>query len=90
MNSLSRRDFLKLSALGLGGFVVLPRQQSAALQYSTLVQPEFPLDERLGRVNVGRIEIKARPDGDSQTVGMLYEDAVVPWLRELVTSILPP
>ena len=72
-----------MSALGLGGFVVLPWQQSSALQYSTLVQPEFPLDERLGRVNVGRIEIKARPDGDSQTVGMLYEDAVVPWLREV-------
>ncbi|HSB65010.1 MAG TPA: hypothetical protein VLD65_00435 [Anaerolineales bacterium] len=25
-----------------------------------------------------------RPDIDSQTAGTLYEDAVVPWLRELV------
>lgn len=46
--------------------------------------PDFPQSERLGRVNVGMVKIKARPDEDAQTVGRLYEDAVVPWLREVV------
>jgi hypothetical protein len=46
--------------------------------------PEFPQAELLGRVNVGKAEIKARPDIDSPTVSELYEDAVVAWLREVV------
>jgi lipoprotein-anchoring transpeptidase ErfK/SrfK len=46
--------------------------------------PDFPQAERLGRVNVGRIDLKARPDADSENLAVLYEDAVVPWLREVV------
>lgn len=46
--------------------------------------PDFPQAERLGRVCVGKVELKAKPDQDSETVGVLYEDAVVPWLREVV------
>ncbi len=34
------------------------------------------------------MDIKARPDADSQTVGTLYEDAVIPWLREVAGSQL--
>lgn len=45
--------------------------------------PEFPQNERLGRVAVGMVELKMRPDLDSQTLGVLYEDAVLPWLREV-------
>jgi hypothetical protein len=30
------------------------------------------------------VEIKERPDHSSDTVGVLYEDSVVPWLRETV------
>jgi len=40
-------------------------------------------NDRLGRVNAGKVDLKARPDIDSPTVGVLYEDTVVPWLREL-------
>jgi hypothetical protein len=46
--------------------------------------PDFPQAERLGRVNVGRIDLKSRPDADSENLAVLYEDAVVPWLREVV------
>lgn len=46
--------------------------------------PEFPEYERLGRAARGTLEIKSRPDVDSQTVGILYEDGVAPWLREVV------
>ena len=75
--ALSRRNFLKLTSLGLGGLASLRWNKVLAL-------PIFPVGDRLGRVNVGKVDVKARPDIDSQTVGVLYEDAVVPWLRELV------
>jgi hypothetical protein len=70
---ITRRDALKLAALGLGGYIVHPR-----------VFGDFPQSEKLGRVCRGKVEIKARPDGNSQTVGVIYDDAVVPWLREVV------
>lgn len=76
--TLSRRDFLKLAAAGAG---------SLALPWSPAPLagiPDFPKAERLGRAAKGSIYLKARPDPDSQTLGTLYEDAVVPWLRELI------
>ncbi len=75
--ALSRRSFLKLAALGLGGQAFRPWTRSLALS-------DFPAGELLGRVNVGRVDVKAAPDVDSQTVGVLFEDSVVPWLREMV------
>lgn len=44
--------------------------------------PEFPAAEKLGRISVGMVEVKARPDPESATVVTLYEDAVLPWLKE--------
>jgi lipoprotein-anchoring transpeptidase ErfK/SrfK len=72
---LSRRDFLRLAALSLGGLALRPWERWLRL-------PEFPQAERLGRVAVGMVELKARPDPESATVGVLYEDGVVPWLKE--------
>jgi hypothetical protein len=74
---ISRRDFLKLAALGLGGLAFRPWNRN-------FFQAEFPEAKLLGRVNAGKVDIKLRPDADSPTVGVLYEDAVVPWLREVV------
>ena len=48
--------------------------------------PEFPRAERLGRVIGGKVPVKARPDIDSPDVGVLFDDDVVPWLREVVGS----
>ena len=70
---LSRRGALKVALIGLGGLWLRP--------FPWL---EFPASERLGRVCVGKVDIKSRPDGDSQTTSVLYSDAVVPWLREVV------
>lgn len=74
---LSRRDFLKLGAASMAGLGLRP--------FSGLYQlPVFPEYERLGRVAQGFLEVKSRPDPDSATVRILYEDAVVPWLREVI------
>jgi hypothetical protein len=72
---VSRRQFLKMAALGLGTLGFSP--------WSNLFQvDEFPQAERLGRA-FNKVEIKSRPDIDADTVGVLYDDAVVPWLREV-------
>jgi hypothetical protein len=78
--SISRREFLKLGALSFGGIALHP----LARRYLTL--RDFPEAERLGRVGWYSVELKLRPDHDSETVGVLYEDAVVPWLRERTGS----
>ncbi len=77
IKGLSRRDALKLSGLGVGLFLTRPLQNFFQLS-------EFPVAERLGRVAVGKVDVKLRPDPDSQIVGALYEDAVLPWIREVV------
>lgn len=75
---LSRREFIKLGSLALGSLALPPR-------FSGLkALPDFPESERLGRVGWYSVDLKQRPDHDSNTVGVLYEDSVVPWLRETV------
>jgi lipoprotein-anchoring transpeptidase ErfK/SrfK len=75
LHAITRREFIQLAALGLGGLAFNRLRRS-------LPQVEFPQAERLGRVAVGMVELKLHPDPDSQTLGVLYEDAVIPWLRE--------
>jgi lipoprotein-anchoring transpeptidase ErfK/SrfK len=83
---VSRREFLKLAVLGLGSISM----RSLPLNWlgKSLMLPEFPPAERLGRVAVGMVELKQRPDPESPTLGVLYEDAVLPWLRE-VSGVKP-
>ncbi len=76
-SALSRREFLKLGAVGAGSLALEPWRRLAQFD-------QYPETDYLGRVVVGKVDLKARPDADSQTVGSLYEDAVVPWLREIV------
>jgi len=75
---LSRREFLRAGALGIGAVTLKPW-----LRWSE-GENEFPDYERLGRVCVGKIDIRSRPSADAPSVGVLYEDAVVAWLREVV------
>jgi lipoprotein-anchoring transpeptidase ErfK/SrfK len=79
-DTLSRRNFIKLLGLGLTSVGIKP-----ILKFNEGIQ--FPVSERLGRVCIiGKVEIKSAPDEASQTVGVLYEDAVVPWLSEVVAK----
>jgi len=79
-HDLTRRDFLKLAALGAGALAFRPFAKQAL--------PEFPQADKLGRVTVGKVDVFARPDANSQIIGALYEDNVVPWIRESV-GIMP-
>lgn len=73
----SRRDFLKLSALGLGSLAFRPLAKLFPLE-------EFPKFQHLGRVATSQTELKSQPDDGSATLRMVYEDTVVPVLKEFV------
>ncbi len=74
---LSRRDFLRMAGLGLGGLAL--RRWDVGAQ----TMADFPPGDRLGRVTAGKTELKSRPDVDSRTVGDVYADMVFPWLRQV-------
>ena len=76
---MNRREFLRIAALGLGSLALNPL-------HSLLQLPEFPESSRLGRILSDQTVVKARADIDSADVGLLNEDAIVPWLREVTGS----
>ncbi len=76
MEYLSRRGFIKLSGAGLAATIL-------ETTFPQLKYQDFPESDSLGRVVTGTAEVKIQPDAESQTVGTLYQDAVVPWIREV-------
>jgi lipoprotein-anchoring transpeptidase ErfK/SrfK len=82
---ISRRDFLKLSAAAAGA-VMLPAGLSSGLVRPDLAGlprlADFPEAEFLARVTSDS-NVRARPDINSEIVGVVREDDVVPWLREV-------
>lgn len=76
-NIISRRSFLKLGLLGLGGLALRPWRDMAQLG-------EFPKADQLGRVVWWGTQLKTRPDQDSTTIKKLADDEVLPWLRQVV------
>jgi lipoprotein-anchoring transpeptidase ErfK/SrfK len=78
--SISRKNFIKLFGLGIAGMGLKPVMQ---------INPDnpFPDFERLGRVCIiGMVEIKDQPFEGGQTVRVIYEDTVIPWLSEVVAK----
>ena len=76
--TMNRREFLTNALVGMGVVATKP------WQYWNYLNAQFPDAERLGRVCVGRIDLRQRPSADSASVGVLYEDGVVNWLREVI------
>ncbi|HKJ28085.1 MAG TPA: L,D-transpeptidase family protein [Anaerolineales bacterium] len=77
-NSISRRDFLKLSGAAAGGLILRPQPRALPP-----VLQDFPQADHLARA-VGNTNVRALPDINSGIVDTLYEDEVVPWIREVV------
>lgn len=76
---VSRRDFLKMAALGAGSLALRP--------FSRFLLPDFPQADKLGRITVGKMDVFATPDGTSPPINALYEDNIVPWTREIIGSM---
>src|SRR5258706_280621 len=80
-NTLSRRDFLKLTGVGLGALAY----KTFKLQHTPLALPQFPAGDRLGRV-FGKTDIHSDPNFGAPAVKTLYDDDVVVWQQEVITS----
>jgi lipoprotein-anchoring transpeptidase ErfK/SrfK len=79
-NTLSRRDFLKLTGMGLGALAFNPFKP----ERSPLSLPQFPAGDRLGRI-FGKTDIRSEPSFNAPSVGTLYDDAIVVWQKEVIT-----
>ena len=78
--TLSRRDFLKLTGVGLGALAFNPFKPERL----PLALPQFPVGERLGRV-FGKTDIHSEPSFNAPSVKVLYEDEIVVWQQEVIT-----
>jgi hypothetical protein len=78
---LSRREFLKLAGVGLGALAFRP--------FEKLYLPQFPAGDRLGRI-LFALDVKAKPNIDAPVLGRLYEDAIVEWNSETISTVPNP
>jgi lipoprotein-anchoring transpeptidase ErfK/SrfK len=84
---ISRRDFLKIGALGAGLSVApqvrgLARLQGAVDQLD-LWKQQYANGTRLGRL-LATLTLRTHPDADAPSISKLYPDALVEILREVV------
>jgi len=94
MRKLTRRDFLKLSALGAGS-LAFRSLGAETWQWIDLTTPKrlpaFPEAERLGRVTQPGIALRSHPtnrDGDNNLIERLPADTLVVWEREVVGTVI--
>lgn len=82
--SFSRRDFLKVSGLGLGAMAFKPFEFENL--YIPKRLPQFPASEIIGRM-LGMTDVRTRPSNNDSigvSVGKLYDDNLIEWGREVV------
>src|SRR5687768_16075390 len=83
--SLSRRDVLKLAGLGAGALALRPFNGILPVQPAQ----EFPTAERLGRLTA-TLQYLTAPRVDYPLQAKVYEDSVVPIIREVVAGTKDP
>ena len=84
--NLTRREFLKLGAMGLGSMAFSP------VLSGMQKLDEFPQGELLGRNTVlspNSIRLWSRPSASSTAIRTLKDDECVVWLREVVGDLVP-
>ncbi|HOF25599.1 MAG TPA: twin-arginine translocation signal domain-containing protein, partial [Anaerolineaceae bacterium] len=86
---VSRRDFLKLSGIVLGGLLLPRPKRSLANLFS---QAEFPQGVNLGRICAGQegawFHLKTEPNVNAPDGKIVWRDDVVIWKREVVANQL--
>jgi len=92
---INRRDFLKLSGLGLAGLGALALNPRGAFDYSYLSVPkrlpQFPGSEIIGRIVDNGIDLRSRPTNDetlNTSIGKLGADTLLEWNREVLGNVI--
>ena len=84
---MNRREFIKTTISSAAGLALLPNRLSVSIPGINFLQ-----NQKLGRVCAGgegaRFDIKAKPDWDSNTLGVVYRDDVIPWYQEVSADVL--
>ena len=80
IKNLSRRDFLKITGLGLGALAFNPFKPTK----SPFLLPQFPAGDHLGRV-FGKTDIHSEPSFNAPSVKVVYDDEIVVWQKEVIT-----
>lgn len=93
---LSRRDFLKLTGLGLGALAFNPfKTKNLDYVLETLATPkrlpQFPASEIIGRVTDPDVDVRSRPTNDpglNTSIGRLGADTLLEWEREVIGNVV--
>jgi hypothetical protein len=89
--NLSRRDFLKLTGLGLSALAFKPYLLPNYEYFATPKRlPQFPASEIIGRVVDNNIPLRSRPTDSpdlNTVIGTLNADTLVEWNREVIGSV---
>lgn len=90
--NFSRRDFLKISAAGLGALAFNPY---GALNLGYLASPkrlpEFPKSEIIGRIVDPGIDLRSSPTNDpnlNNSIAKLGADTLVEWGRQVIGNVI--
>lgn len=93
--NISRRDFLKLSGVGLAGLGSLALNPRRGFNYSTFSAPrrlpQFPASEIIGRIVDNDIDLRNTPTNDpglNTSIAKLGADTLVEWNREVLGNVV--
>ena len=78
---ITRRDFLKLTGLGVGAMALAPLRR--------IQMVDFPKGDQLGRT-VSVVDVHSQPNINSPVTMQLNADSVVEWNRSVVANTLDP
>lgn len=94
-NNITRRDFLKLSGVGLAGLGALAFNRYKTFDFETLASPkrlpQFPASPIIGRVVDPGIDLRSHPTNDpnlNTSVAKLGADTLVEWNREVLGNVI--
>ena len=92
MRTITRRELLKLAALGLGAMAFRSKGSWQSIDLPSPKRlPTFPDAPRLGRVTQPGIALRTRPsnsDGDQNLIARLPADTLVVWEREVIGTVI--
>ncbi|RJQ43167.1 MAG: L,D-transpeptidase [Anaerolineaceae bacterium] len=86
-STISRRDFLKKSMIGLGGIALFANQKNTRLLENLSYLEEFPDAEYFARNTVyspNTLPIRLKPSADSAAVRNMGNDECLVWYREVI------
>ncbi len=94
-NKFTRRDFLKLSGMGIAGLSSLALKPNRLFDYKYFSTPkrlpQFPASEIIGRIVDHDIDLRSRPTNDetlNTSIGKLSADTLLEWNREVVGNVI--